>query len=115
MAGLGHASQCDASIHPDGSVEVELGSQDLGTGTRTIITQVAAESLGLPMNAITLKIGDNAYPPSSGSGGSTTVGGVSASTRNATLNALEKLFEVVAPGTGSRRRINSKRWTERFR
>src|SRR5688572_20974084 len=83
--GMGHASQCDASIHPDGTVEVVLGSQDLGTGTRTIITQVAAESLGLPMNAITLKIGDNAFPPSNGSGGSTTVGGVSASTRIATL------------------------------
>jgi xanthine dehydrogenase YagR molybdenum-binding subunit len=99
--GGGHASQCRTNIHPDGTVEVELGSQDLGTGTRTIITQVAAESLGLPMNAITLKIGDNAYPVSGGSGGSTTVGGVSSSTRISTLNALEKLFEVVAPGLGA--------------
>jgi xanthine dehydrogenase YagR molybdenum-binding subunit len=99
--GGGHASQCRTNIHPDGTVEVELGSQDLGTGTRTIITQVAAESLGLPMNAITLKIGDNAYPVSGGSGGSTTVGGVSSSTRISTLNALEKLFEAVAPSLGA--------------
>ena len=34
---------------------VEIGTQDLGTGTRTIITMVAAETLGLPMGAITLK------------------------------------------------------------
>jgi xanthine dehydrogenase YagR molybdenum-binding subunit len=99
--GGGHASQCRATINPDGSVVIELCSQDLGTGTRTIITQVAAETLGLPMNAITLRIGDNQLPPSGGSGGSTTVGGVSSSTRKACVNALAKLLEKVAPGLGA--------------
>jgi xanthine dehydrogenase YagR molybdenum-binding subunit len=98
--GGGHDSQCRTVIQPDGTVEVELGSQDLGSGTRTIIVQVAAESLGLPMGAIKLKIGDNRYPVSGASGGSTTVGGVSSSTRKSTLNALEKLLEKVAPGLG---------------
>src|SRR5262249_15507954 len=91
--GAGHASQCKTTIHPDGAVELELGSQDLGTGTRTIITQVAAETLGLGMSDIKLNIGSNSYPPSGASGGSTTVGGVSASTRISTTNALGKLFE----------------------
>ena len=99
--GAGHDSHCQCSIHADGSVVVELGSQDLGTGTRTIITQVAAETLGLPMGAIKLNIGDNKYPVSAGSGGSTTVGGVSSSTRKATINALDKLFEAVAPSLGT--------------
>jgi xanthine dehydrogenase YagR molybdenum-binding subunit len=99
--GAGHASQCRTNIHPDGTVEVELGTQDLGTGTRTIILQVAAESLGLGMNGVTLKYGDNSLPVSGASGGSTTVGGVASSTRISTLNALEKLFEVVAPGLGA--------------
>lgn len=98
--GAGHASKCKVTIHPDGSVEVELGSQDIGTGTRTCITMVAAESLGLPMSAIKVKIGKNAYPASGPSGGSTTIGGVSTSTRKASLNALEKLFEKVAPSLG---------------
>ncbi len=98
--GAGHASQCRTVIHADGSVEVELGSQDLGNGTRTIIAMVAAESLGLPVHAVKVKIGDNRYPPSGASGGSTTVGGVSSSTRKSTLDALAKLFEVVAPGLG---------------
>jgi xanthine dehydrogenase YagR molybdenum-binding subunit len=98
--GAGHASKCKVTINPDGSVVVELGSQDLGTGTRTCITQVAAESLGLPMSAITTKIGSNSYPASGPSGGSTTIGGVSTSTRKASLNALEKLFEKVAPSLG---------------
>ncbi len=99
--GGGHASQCRCNIHPDGTVEVELCSQDLGTGTRTIITMVAAETLGLPLGAITLKIGDSVLPPSGGSGGSTTVGGVSSSTRKATVNALGKLFAAVAPSLGA--------------
>jgi xanthine dehydrogenase YagR molybdenum-binding subunit len=95
--GAGHNSKCQTTIFPNGNVVVELGSQDLGTGTRTIITQVAAETLGLPMERITLKIGSNKYPVSGGSGGSTTVGGVSASTRKSTVNALAKLCEAVAP------------------
>jgi xanthine dehydrogenase YagR molybdenum-binding subunit len=99
--GAGHPSQCLATIHPDGTVEVELGSQDLGVGTRTVIAQVASETYGLPVTAIQVKIGDNKYPVSGASGGSTTVGGVSASTRKATVNALDKLFERVAPGLGT--------------
>lgn len=99
--GGGHNSKCRTNIHPDGTVEVELGSQDLGTGTRTVIMMVAAETLGLPLGAITLKIGDNSLPPSGPSGGSTTVGGVSSSTRKSTVNALDKLLEVVAPALGS--------------
>ena len=102
--GAGHNSKCQTTIFPNGNVLVELGSQDLGTGTRTIITQVAAETLGLPMERITLKIGSNKLPVSGGSGGSTTVGGVSASTRKSTVNALNKLFEAVAPSLNVPRR-----------
>jgi xanthine dehydrogenase YagR molybdenum-binding subunit len=98
--GAGHASKCKVNINPDGTVEVELGSQDLGTGTRTVIAMVAAETFGLPVAAIKVKIGDNSYPVSGPSGGSTTVGGVSSSTRKATVNALAKLFDVVAPALG---------------
>lgn len=98
--GGGHASNAITRISPDGSVEIELGSQDLGTGTRTAIAIVAAETLGLPLNAVKVKIGDNAYPPSGGSGGSTTIGGVSVSTRKATVNALDKLLDAVAPSMG---------------
>jgi len=99
--GMGHNSQCRTTINPDGSVLVEIGTQDLGTGTRTIITQVAAESLGLPMGAIRLNIGSNELPRDSASGGSTTIGGVSMSTRRSSINALEKLFEAAAPSLGA--------------
>ena len=95
--GRGHASDCDLTIHPDGSVEIKMGSQDLGTGTRTCILVVAADTLGIPMDTIQLLIGDTNYPPSGGSGGSTTIGGVSSSTRRAAVDARDALFAKVAP------------------
>ena len=100
-AGAGHNSNCRTTINPDGSVLVEIGTQDLGTGTRTIITQVAAESLGLPMGKVKLAIGSNDLPKDSASGGSTTVGGVSVSTRKSAVNALAKLYEAAAPALGA--------------
>lgn len=95
--GRGHESHCDFTIHPDGSVDIKLGSQDLGTGTRTCIMIVAADTLGMPLDAIHLSIGDNQYPSSGGSGGSTTIGGVSSSTRRAAVDARDAFFAKVAP------------------
>ena len=99
--GGGHASQCRALINPDGTVVIELGSQDLGTGTRTCITIVAAETFGLQVKDVKVVIGDNALPVSGASGGSTTIGGVSSSTRKATINALDKLLAAAAPALGA--------------
>ncbi|MDZ4799898.1 MAG: molybdopterin cofactor-binding domain-containing protein, partial [Bryobacteraceae bacterium] len=96
-SGAGHASTARTTINPDGSVLVECGTQDLGVGTRTILGQVAAETWGLPYEAVTVRIGDNKLPASGNSGGSTTVGGVCSATRKSSVNALEKLFEAVAP------------------
>jgi xanthine dehydrogenase YagR molybdenum-binding subunit len=84
------------TINPDGSVEAKIGSQDLGTGTRTTIGMVIAETLGLPLEAVEVKLGKNEYPKSGGSGGSTTIGGVSVSSRIAATEALNALLEVVA-------------------
>jgi len=95
--GRGHNSDCDLTIHPDGSVEIKMGTQDLGTGTRTCILIVAADTLGIPMDQIKLLIGDSSYPVSGGSGGSTTIGGVSSSTRRAAVDARDALFAKVAP------------------
>jgi xanthine dehydrogenase YagR molybdenum-binding subunit len=100
--GAGHACTAKLNIHPDGTVEVEMATQDLGTGTRTIMAQVAAESLGLPLSAVKIKLGDSAFPPGGTSGGSTTVGGVSSATRKAAINALEKLYATVAPALNAK-------------
>jgi xanthine dehydrogenase YagR molybdenum-binding subunit len=99
--GRGHESNCDLTIHPDGRVEIKLATQDLGTGTRTIIILVAAETLGVPMSQFDLLIGDSRYPISGGSGGSTTVGGVSSSTRHAAVDARDEFLAKVAPALGA--------------
>ena len=95
--GRGHASSQDFTINPDGSVVVKLGTQDLGTGCLTIISIVAADTLGIPLDHVKVMYGNNHYPPSGGSGGSTTSGGVSSSTRRGAINARTALFEKVAP------------------
>ena len=100
--GRGHESNCQLTIHPDGSVDIKMGSQDLGTGTRTCIKIVAADSLGLTLDQVQLSIGDSSYPIDGGSGGSTTIGGVSASTRRASVDALTALFEKVAPALNAK-------------
>jgi xanthine dehydrogenase YagR molybdenum-binding subunit len=94
--GRGHESNCALTIYPTGSVELQMGTQDLGVGTRTAILIVAGDTLGLQLNQMELKIGDNQYPKSGGSGGSTTIGGVSSSTRRAAVDARDQLFAKVA-------------------
>src|ERR1041384_5957839 len=100
--GRGHDSNCELSIHSDGSVNIRMGSQDLGTGTRTCILIVAGDTLGLPIDKIKLQIGDNQYPADGGSGGSTTIGGVSSSTRRAAVDAREQIFAKVAGALNAR-------------
>jgi xanthine dehydrogenase YagR molybdenum-binding subunit len=58
---------------------------------------VAAETLGIPISQVKLLIGDSRYPKSGGSGGSTTVGGVSSSTRRAAVDARDAFLAKVAP------------------
>ena len=91
-----HDSECTLKVHPDGGVEIFLGSQDIGTGTRTVIAMVLAESLGVQVSAVKVNLGSSKYPASGPSGGSTTVGGVSESSRRAGIDARDKLFELVA-------------------
>jgi xanthine dehydrogenase YagR molybdenum-binding subunit len=87
---------CKLKVHPDGAVEAYLGSQDLGTGTRTVIASVIAETFGLPLSAVKVNIGSSAYPEANPSGGSITVGSVSETSRRASQEALEKIFELAA-------------------
>ena len=57
-------------IHPDGTATVSSAMTDIGTGSYTILTQIASEILGIPMNRITMELGDTNDVPAAGSGGS---------------------------------------------
>ena len=100
--GAGRGSQAHVDIMSDGSVVVKCGTQDLGTGTRTIVAMVAAETFGLPVSAVKPEIGDSTLPFSGGSGGSTTAASVTPAIRVTSLNALDALFAKVAPTLGAK-------------
>ncbi len=89
--GGSRSTQGEAQINPDGSIEVRLGVQDIGTGTKTVIAIVAAEILGLRPDQITVRVGDTNYPPGPGSGGSTTCASVSPTVFDVCTNALQEL------------------------
>jgi xanthine dehydrogenase YagR molybdenum-binding subunit len=72
-----------ARLLPDGSVLVQSGSQDLGTGTYTIMTQVAAETLRVPAARVRFELGDTAMPHAPVSGGSMTAASVGPAVQNA--------------------------------
>ncbi len=99
--GAGRGSRAHMDIMSDGSVVIKCGTQDIGTGTRTIVAMVAAESLGLPVSAVKPEIGDSSLPFSGGSGGSTTAASVTPAIRVTSLNALDALFAKVAPALGA--------------
>jgi xanthine dehydrogenase YagR molybdenum-binding subunit len=105
--GLGMASQiwwgsgvpgtlADIKLHRDGSVEAVSGTQDIGCGTRTYMATVAAETLGLEPQDITVKIGDTVYPWAPISGGSLTAPSVAPAVRDAALQAAEHLKSMAA-------------------
>ncbi len=84
------------SILADGSVEVNIGTQDIGTGTRTIATAVAAEELGLAFSEVKANIGKSDYPWAPSSGGSRTAPSISPAIKRAAAKAKAKLIEKVA-------------------
>ncbi|HEU0043160.1 xanthine dehydrogenase family protein molybdopterin-binding subunit [Sphingomonas sp.] len=57
-------------LEPDGRATVGCDMTDIGTGTYTILAQVAGEMLGLPVDRVEVRLGDTDLPPSAGSGGS---------------------------------------------
>ena len=70
---------------------MRCGTQDLGTGTRTYIALIAADIFGLKPDQITVRIGDTQFPPSGGSGGSSTSPSVSPAILDTCTKALDAL------------------------
>ncbi len=97
----GRGTQAQMTILPDGGIEVRCGTQDIGTGTRTLVAAVAAEELGVPIASIKAMIGDTEYPYSGASGGSTTAPSVAPAIKNVAEKAKDKLTEVAAQHFGA--------------
>ena len=80
---------------------VQTASQDLGTGTYTVMTQLAADALGLPPEQVRFELGDSRMPPSPVSGGSMTAASTGSAVHAACTSAREKLAALAIADTAS--------------
>ena len=85
-------------LRSDGTALVQTASHDLGTGTYTVMSQVAADALGLPVDAVTVELGDTTFPEAPISAGSMTVSSVGPAVKIACKNAIEELQKMSKPG-----------------
>jgi xanthine dehydrogenase YagR molybdenum-binding subunit len=90
-AGIYHSgagpAQAHVRLNADGTALVQAASSDMGPGTYTSMTQVAADALGLTMDTVRFELGDSLMPPTPPHGGSMTM----ASVGSATLDACNKV------------------------
>jgi xanthine dehydrogenase YagR molybdenum-binding subunit len=101
--GGGGNNQCkvDVTISRDGSVVVAVGTQDLGTGTRTYTRAIVAEELGLQQKDVVEKIGSSKMGAANASGGSTTAASLAPSVKDAAYKARMAMAERIAALLGN--------------
>jgi xanthine dehydrogenase YagR molybdenum-binding subunit len=84
------------AIDAQGQVTVQADMTDIGTGTYTILAQVAAERLGVPFSAVKVELGDSRLPRTAGSGGSWGASSSSTAVHNACLKLREQIASAAA-------------------
>lgn len=89
-------SKASVRLDPDGTATVKMAMTDIGTGTYTILAQIAAEMLGLPVEKVRVDLGDTMFPEAAGSGGSFGA----ASSGSALFEACQALCEKLAGRAG---------------
>ncbi|MBM3852693.1 MAG: xanthine dehydrogenase family protein molybdopterin-binding subunit [Verrucomicrobia bacterium] len=89
-----NVTHAEVQINSDATVEVRVGTQDLGTGSRTVARVVAAEILGLDPKNITVSVGDTRLPTSGSSGGSQTTASVAPAVYDACEKAVAELAKI---------------------
>jgi xanthine dehydrogenase YagR molybdenum-binding subunit len=83
-------------LQPDGRVLIASGTQEIGTGIYTIMTQVAADALGIAPSLIDVKIGDTTLPPAPISAGSMSTASVTPAVHDAAIQARNNLLALAA-------------------
>ncbi|MCU0685298.1 MAG: xanthine dehydrogenase family protein molybdopterin-binding subunit [Polyangiaceae bacterium] len=94
-------SSARAVLSADGALVVSSATADFGTGTYTVMTQIAADELGLPLERVTFKLGDSSLPQSPLSGGSWTVASVGPAVQAACAKVRERLVRLARLAKGS--------------
>lgn len=88
-------------LSADGRARVSSGSQDIGTGTYTIIAQVVSDKTGLPLDRIDAVLGDSSLPPGGTSGGSSLTATIMPAVAAASIDAIGRLLELASRTEGS--------------
>ncbi len=92
----GPPAQAIAKLLPDGTAVIITGTQDIGTGTRTVLAQIAAEELGYPLDRVRVELGETAHGVfSPASGGSMTLASVGPAVRMAATEARKEMIEII--------------------
>jgi xanthine dehydrogenase YagR molybdenum-binding subunit len=81
-------------VSANGTAVVQAGTQDLGTGTYTVMSQIAADELGMDVHRIRFELGDSEFPHAPVSGGSMTVASVGPAVLAACQTVRDKLFDL---------------------
>ena len=93
-----------ARLMPDGTAEVETAASDMGPGTYTSMTQVAADALGLSPSQVRFQLGRSDFPPTPPHGGSMTMASVGSAIHAACLAVLDQAIERATSDDRSARR-----------
>jgi xanthine dehydrogenase YagR molybdenum-binding subunit len=94
-------AEASVQLRDDGTARVACGTQDIGTGTYTILAQLASEKTGVPLGKVEVALGDTSLPEGPLSGGSMVTGSVVPAVFAAADNAIASLLTVATATTGS--------------
>src|SRR6266568_315830 len=94
-------AEANVQLRDDGTARVASGTQDIGTGTYTILAQLAAEKTGVPLDKVEVALGDTSLPEGPLSGGSMVTGSLVPAVFAAADDAIASLLTVATtmPGT----------------
>src|SRR5436190_19524258 len=95
------SAAANVQLRDDGSVRVASATQDIGTGTYTILAQLAAQKTGVPLDKVEVALGDTALPDGPLSGGSMATESVVPAVFAAADNAIASLLTVATTTPGS--------------
>jgi xanthine dehydrogenase YagR molybdenum-binding subunit len=94
-------ADANVQLRNDGTARVACGTQDIGTGTYTILAQLASEKTGVPLDKIEVALGDTSLPEGPLSGGSMVTGSVVPAVFAAADNAIASLLTIATKTPGS--------------
>jgi len=92
------AATVGAQLLPNGTVLLQCATTDIGPGTGTAMTQIAADTLGLDPQKIRFELGNSSFPKAGTQGGSSTVNSVGPATQQACLALKDKLRQLASAG-----------------